>query len=1062
MKIANNIKNNRFIFPTFSVLIIFSLLAIVSAILIPFLNFELNSLTDRENIFITYSWDGSSAEVVENNVTSILEGGFASVGHIKNISSRSFNGGGEINIEIDNNEFYNQVKYELSTLVRRLHPQLPERVSYPMISGSISSKYRSVLSYTMYADKNIEALSEIATKHIKRSLLKIDCVQDVRISGNPEYYWMLTYDKSILKVYNITLSELRNCINAHFAILDGGRVLVSNTSASKDELLYIKMKIETSEEPSWNSIVVKKYGDRNIYLTDIVKVTHKERQGSSFTRINGYNSLNIEISFQAGFDFAKNASRIKRAMQLISSNTQSFGFILKYDSTSLLSAELELILRQILIAVFVTALGIFLVSRSIRYSLVIYITLFINILLVTTVYYFLNLPLNAQSLRGGVISFGILLINSIIVSECFYRNRRLKVFIPFCASIVCLLGVLFGLKLLLVIYHHEFIFALVFLIITLSASLITNVFLTPALISSLLADYHLFCMMKKPMQKRFKAVLFFLITTLHRFRKGILVLTIILLGIPTFLLPKKMDMDSSLGHIYNRTIGSEFFYEKVKPHLDDIFGGSIKFFFTNELENSELVKEKDSPIGLYISVRLPRGSDIAQMNKIVTDFEVLLSRYKEVKIFKSLVNSGSYARIEVTFFDNIGSGIFPFKLKGLLERQAALIGLADFRIDGVGKGFNNSLTNQRANHAFVISGYNYKSLKSYIDEVKALMKRNIRIKNVSSGSKRERDVTNLESEVVYEINKTHKLAEINSTFGYFSNSLNWLTSSDAHLTNILLNEKYEAVVASSTEAHFSSWDLLNTPLNIDSNRFVRLKDVGFLDKGQTNNEIIRNNQQYEIVVNYNFVGDSFLAGIARDTILKQMKASLPLGYLIKPVYLDSSFDQQDLAWVFSIIIFIIFLLSSILLDNGWQAFSVLFVIVIAFLGIVLVKYLFLTEFGLGGYTGLVLVFAYSVSSSFFIISGYNDLLKFHKTRQMAYLCVLAVYDKMFLLLKSYIVLSIFLLCCWLGAPKDIYWEIVAKTTIIGVFFSLFASTLLLPIILLWSTKMMDLKVNKTK
>ena len=121
-------------FSTFTVNIIFVMLIIVGAAMIPLLSLQLNPTRYLPSITISWIWPEAPVRVVEQEVTTTLEGVLTTVTGVNKISSSTFNEGGNITVEFDKNVDLRAKRFEIASLLRESGKRLPERVSYPVIS----------------------------------------------------------------------------------------------------------------------------------------------------------------------------------------------------------------------------------------------------------------------------------------------------------------------------------------------------------------------------------------------------------------------------------------------------------------------------------------------------------------------------------------------------------------------------------------------------------------------------------------------------------------------------------------------------------------------------------------------------------------------------------------------------------------------------------------------------------------------------------------------------------------------------------------------------------------
>jgi multidrug efflux pump subunit AcrB len=118
-------------FSSFSILIIFILLMIVGASLLPLLNVQLTPSRSLPGMSVSYRWPDASARVIEQEVTAKLEGLFSSVKGIKGVSSVSSKGSGRINLSFKKTVNLDAARFEVASLIRRAYSDLQEQIAFP-------------------------------------------------------------------------------------------------------------------------------------------------------------------------------------------------------------------------------------------------------------------------------------------------------------------------------------------------------------------------------------------------------------------------------------------------------------------------------------------------------------------------------------------------------------------------------------------------------------------------------------------------------------------------------------------------------------------------------------------------------------------------------------------------------------------------------------------------------------------------------------------------------------------------------------------------------------------
>ena len=175
---------------SFSILLTVCILMIIGMALISGLDIS-NKPRPRQGktLNISYYWQGASAKVVEQNVTSRIEGLVSSVRGVESVSSESNFGSGNVTVQLKKNASVSGVKFEIASLLRQVRDKLPKEVTYPELSGGeiVTGRGRDkdarILSYRIKAAMPDIEIKKLAERTIKQNIEKIEGVNSVEVSG---------------------------------------------------------------------------------------------------------------------------------------------------------------------------------------------------------------------------------------------------------------------------------------------------------------------------------------------------------------------------------------------------------------------------------------------------------------------------------------------------------------------------------------------------------------------------------------------------------------------------------------------------------------------------------------------------------------------------------------------------------------------------------------------------------------------------------------------------------------------------------------------------------------
>lgn len=1037
----------------FSIITLFVVLMIVGLAVIPLLSVQLNPSRMVKSVTINFSWNNASAMMLEHGVTAKLEGVLSSVKGVKNIRSVSTISYGYITADLDDFVNTNQTRYEIATLVRQLYPSLPEGVSFPMVSLNQSgeNENKSILSYTINGPGNSAGIQEYTEKNIKPKLALISDVYQVNIYGASSYVWKLSYDPAQLVRYGIATQDIGTAISNYFRIYELGKAnFVDNSATKKQDYTYLTLKTEHADVIEWDKIAVKKTNGRVVYLTDLAKVSYTEQEPESLYRINGLNTVNVEIVSSKNTNYILLAKEIKEQIKNIKQTLpKGYSIMLAYDATDYLKTEINKITFRSLATLIILMVFVLAVSRQIKYLLLISVSLASNLLLAFILYYFFKLEIHLYSLAGITVSIGMIIDNSIVVIDHIRHKNNMRVLLAVAGATLSTIGAISVIFFLDEQQQMKLIDFAWVVIINLSISLLVALFFIPALMEKIALKKIAFSKIIERKRSIVKWNRFYtnLIKFGVRYRIAYVFFVILLFGIPVFMLPKKIDKENGWAKAYNTVFGSNLYNESIREWADLVLGGTLRLFLSggNQFSYLDTPRERTS---LNVRIMMPKGAQLEQLNAVAINWENYLSQFDEIEQFQTRVTSGQIAWIDIFFKKEFDKGAFPYTLKSQLESKAIFTGLADFAVSGVGIGFNNQINTENTNYALTLQGYNYENLERYADQVKQLLLENPRVEKVSIGSERDWDGAKSNYEFVFRVNNQEKLLVNQLSPSMISRALTDFSGQSRKTTDILYKSDYVPVILTPNNSSANLWQVLNEPVRSSSGAYVRLKEFASMDKERTGEQILRENQQYQIVVNYNFIGDSYLGSVVSKRIIKEVSDDLPLGYSVKAS--NRNFwggAQSKLTWAILLTIGIVFMICAILLDSILQPLAVIAMIPLSFIGVFLTSYLFEYHFDEGGYAAFIILCGVVVSAALYILNDYNNLLHDFPGKPRLLLFVKAYNSKIIPVILSRVSIIIGLIPFIVYSINEPFWFALAMSVTGGLLFSMVAIILFLPLFL---------------
>ncbi len=1040
----------------FSINIIFLVLSIIGLALLPKLSLQLKPNYQSNSVHVSYNWSNISAEVLEKEVTSPLEGVLASIKGVKDISSESKKGSGRISLTFKKGVDMDAARFEVASLMRSTYKNLPEGVGLPTVrykkGGNNSDPL--LIVYTINGEGSNYSLQSYAEENIAPQIGQLSDISKVHVSGAKPMQWEIEYNTHKMLAIGLTAQDLRIAIAQYLRSRELG-VIFNEQGKS----LFLNYKGQPTNNLVWEEIIVGKQDGRLVRLTDVTTITQKEAPPRSYYRINGLNTIYLVVYSAKGANQVQLSEQVRTKVKEIRSGfPNNFSMKVNYDASEKIEEEITKISSRAMLAVGILLVFVLIISRRWRYLMVILLSLLANLAIGVFFYYLLGIEVHLYSLAGITVSLGIIIDNTIVMVDHLRHSGNKKAFLAILAATLTTIGsmsVIFFLKEQQRLNLVDFAWVM---IINLTVSLFIALWFIPAIMDK----YPLSTRRKHKISGKYfkrkartqrwsnrytKAVLFN-----KRWRWAFIIAVIWGFGLPTFLIPEEIKINRRRGEepsfwsdFYNSTLGNQTYVNMVRPWVNRILGGSL-YYFSSYMDKSNMDWD-DQQTHLRVTMSMPDGATLEQMNKVFLDWENFLAKFDKVERFISTVRGIDNSTIEISFTEDADEeGSFPYFLKQELEIKANETGVVDCRIYGVGQGFNNSLREGPKSCRIVLTGYNYNQLLYHAQNLKDSLLVHPRIQEVIvqtgkmwRNKPKYEFVMRLEPELLAANNSSMQNVFANLNF-YSPKNMN----AGIHYAG---DEAFAIVIKQESDETATVWNFKNSLLRANKDH-LRLKNVGQISKQRTGSLIRKKNQQYSINLEYDFIGTYELSNRVLTQNIEKLEKELPLGYSVKKASRDYGWwnkKEKTQYWLLILVVGIIYFICAILLESLVQPLAVVATIPVSFIGVFLTFAIFKLNFDQGGYASMILLCGITVNSALYIINDYNNNKRANVNRTKLQHYIKAYNHKITPIMLTILSTILGMIPFLLGGQKEGFWFSLACGSIGGLLFSTLAIVVVLPL-----------------
>lgn len=1047
-------------FSAFKLNILFVVLIITGIAMMPLLSLQLNPTRYLPSLTISWTWPDAPVRVVEQEVTTAIEGILSTVTGVIKVRSVTREGSGSVTVELDKKTDLQAKRFEVASLMREAFKRLPDRVSYPVIRMNMPSAGSAgslILSYQINGNASQSYIAEVAEELIKPSVALVEGVYSVDVYGSTPREWEISYDLQKLSVHGITESSISSAVRNYMIEREmGGGYEVSSEGPFRKT--YITLTGNNSDTIRWHEIPVAGIAGRIIRLGDVAVVRLKDRQPTGYYRINGLNTVNLNVSAGKNVNNIKVAGEVKKVIEKVR-NELPPGYSIRnsLDNTIFIKEEISKNVLRTLLSVILLLLFVLVISRELRYLLIIAISLFSNIFIAFIFYYFFRLEIHLYSLAGITVSFGIIINNTIVMVDHLRHRKDMKVGISLLAATLTTIGALSVIFFLDEASRLTLSDFAAVVIINLSVSLAVALFFIPALLEKIrLRPKQSPSGVRRKrnavkMTRQYLGVINFMI----RYRTTFIILAILVFGLPVFYLPDSLPASrnrnmpdnelTKFQKLYNKTLGNTKYVQKVKPVVNKALGGTLRLF-NDKVKNSRYYYYGGSDdvqrtrITVNIGLSEP-GLTTEDINNVCMGLENMLAAYSEIDLFTTTVSGAENATVNITFKPEHDFTIFPYILKFRIEDYMNAIGSYHASVYGVGKVFSNQVYSDyiRGTYSVAMRGYNYDNLYRFCE--------GLRERLIESARGRIREVFFLAGSDRFSVKKNYRnilgmdrsfLAANNAGIaearaGAYRFSGNPYPSGNFYINGF----SAPAILKTLQSESFDYWDFMNEPVLLAGRAGAKLKDFADVITEVSDNTISREDQQYVIYVTYDFIGNYELGRMILERNVKETNSMLPVGYTAQVSTFTFSWGERKANYLLIfLVVLIIWIICAVLFESLKQPFMVISLIPFSLIGVFITFYVFKINPDEGVFAAMILLCGIVVNSSIYILNDYNSLRR--KKPQMdgrrAYLK--AFNGKIIPIILTIFAAVVGLVPFLLTGKNEPFWFNLAAGTIGGLIFSM--------------------------
>ena len=372
---------------------------------------------DEPQVSVSTGYSGASAEIIESQVTQVLEGSLAGIEGIDTIESTSRAESSRITVRFRAGISINSATSDVRDRVSRVRRALPDEISEPTISKVEADAQPIIFLVLRSTGMSALELTDYVDRFVIDRFKNLDGVADVSINGDRRYAMRVWLDPVKLAGYGITVQDVEQAIRSQNVEIPAGRV----ESTDREFTVLSRTSLGTAAE--FAKVTIKAAGGLQVTLDDVAKVELGTADVRRESRYDGQTALSIGIIKQAvanPLDVAKAVNKVLPAIN--ASMPKGTSIEIGFDSTVFIDRSINNVFKTILEAATLVILIILLFLHSFRAAIIPIVTIPVSLVTAFAIMYAAGLTINTLTLLAFVLAIGLVVDDAIVMLENIYRH----------------------------------------------------------------------------------------------------------------------------------------------------------------------------------------------------------------------------------------------------------------------------------------------------------------------------------------------------------------------------------------------------------------------------------------------------------------------------------------------------------------------------------------------------------------------------------------------------------------------------------------------------------------
>ena len=372
---------------------------------------------DAATVTIETRYTGAAPEVIDSQITEIVEGAIAGVAGIDVIDSTSDRGRSRVRVSFVEGRDIDQAANDLRGAVGRISNRLPDEADEPRIFKNDSDADPVMRIGIVSSRLSPAEITDYAQRFLVDRLATLDGVATVEILGERRFAMRVALDPQALAARQLAVTDVVAALRANNIELPAGEV----ESVWRTFQLRAVTRLNTPEE--FRNVVLRVVEGAPVRLGDVAEVFVGVEDDSTVVRNDGRAAVGLSVLRQSQSNTIAISNAIRAELDALADQLpEGMAVFVTSDDALFIKSSIAEVVSTLFIAVGLVVLVIFVFLGSPRATIVPAVTIPIALVGAFIGIYALGFSINILTLFAMILAIGIVVDDAIVVLENIQRR----------------------------------------------------------------------------------------------------------------------------------------------------------------------------------------------------------------------------------------------------------------------------------------------------------------------------------------------------------------------------------------------------------------------------------------------------------------------------------------------------------------------------------------------------------------------------------------------------------------------------------------------------------------